>query len=139
VTSLPGRKLFRKGQAVKSVQRKLSEASDLAAVLRIANGELITVYVYGFEPAPTFQLKLEAFARVFQLLKLPRKALSADASESGHLHLRFSGKGAIFTCCVAAEKARPWLEQIERARAARLGQQREAIAGTMQLALPAPL
>jgi hypothetical protein len=102
-----------KSVSKKSVSKKLNEASELAAVLRLQNNEIEYFHIgYGL----SCKLTPIAFRRVFLHLKLKRSRLKneLDYFGDGDARYSFEHRGCEFWCLVPKQIVEQWaLEQLE--------------------------
>lgn len=124
---------------MKSIQRKLLEASELAGYLNIRNRETVSVRIDGHN-TNLFHLKPEAFARCFRQMRVGKAKLRSSLDSEGNLHVSFDARGAEFGTMVWARDVKDWLGTIESRAVSRIeGDDQLCIEGTARpLRLPAP-
>lgn len=124
---------------MKSIQRKLLEASELAGSLNIKNRETVSVRVDGHNNTQ-FHLKPDAFARCFRQMRVGQSKLQSSLDSEGNLHARFDARGAEFSTMVWATDVKKWMGTIESRAVSRIESRDPlCIEGTARpLRLPAP-
>lgn len=122
----------------KSIQKRLQDASDLAAVLGLKSHDVVAITVYGSN-LMTFQLSMRALGRVVKQLRVPASKIELRWGESRNLHVSFTARGVDFSGMVMADAAAEWIASIEQCRERLTGQPYLESAEKRPLGLPAPV
>lgn len=115
----------------KSIQRRLIEASEIAAILRLTNSEVVAFSVTGY--GIHCQLRPAAFGRVYRDLKVRKDKLDASLDDEHNLHVYFESRGVRWGTFVRAPDVAAWQAFIEAQRNAGIEHRPNA-----RLGLPAP-
>ena len=98
---------------MKSVQKKLADASELAAIYRISNADIEFVSISSAERI-SFRLTNAAFARLYSECKVPKKNLGFhEFTHSAEFEFYFYSRGAWFRTSVKLADVVSWKAALE--------------------------
>ena len=125
---------------MKSVQKKLLEAAELATSVGITNNDIESVDIYDY--GTTFRLKPVALARVFRQQRIPRsKLIITEMERIKELYVSFSYRGVRWSTFIASDVMQEFKATIDAVSVHRIDApaKQPRLNACRQRCLPAPV
>lgn len=125
---------------MKSLQKKLLEAAELATSVGISNNDIESVDVH--DVGTTFRLKPVALSRVFRENRVPKSKLKiTDLKVAKEIYVSFHYRGVRWATFINREVMQEFKATIESSQVQRIdcSASRPRLNSTAQLRLPAPV